>query len=189
VNTAAHPWRLFRPIVVLEDQLKDLRSITRRYLLDTIANLSFVGVIDEGSHISRISSDTEASIFAGHVGALASERLHFLGNAHSFMSDLYRHADLEEIGEDITPTEFESILSADLDRDTFFGGSIYRCTEVYLPSAPLTIEVVDAPEADASNPWDVDDEESKLKLTGVLKPQQEGIENDDDEYNSQEEWQ
>jgi hypothetical protein len=60
--------------------------------------------------------------------------------------------------------------------------SIYRCTEVYLPSAPLTIEVVDAPEADANNPWDVDDEQSKLKLTGVLKPQQEGIANDGDEY-------
>ena len=156
--------------------------MTRRYILDTIANLPFVGVIDQGRHISRSGSDTEASIFAGHVGALTSEKLRFLGNAHSFMSDLYRHADLEEINEDITPTEFESLLSADLDPETFWGGSIYRCTEVYLPNAPLTIEVVDAPEAAANNPWDVDDEQSKLKLTGELKRQQKGIANDGDEY-------
>jgi hypothetical protein len=104
------------------------------------------------------------------------------------MSDLYRHADLEEIDEDITPTEFESLLSADLDCQTFWGGSIYRCTEVYLPSAPLTIEVVDAPKTDANNPWDVDDEQSKLKLTGELKPQQDDGTNESDDLDNQAEW-
>jgi hypothetical protein len=180
--------QLFRPIVVLEDQLTGLSCMTRGYILETIANLPFVGVIDQGWHISRSRSDTEASIFAGHVGALTSEKLRFLGNAHSFMSDLYRHADLEEIDEDITPTEFESLLSADLDHDTFWGGLIYRCTEVYRPSAPVTIEVIDDPEADTRDPWDRDGKQSKLKLTGELRPQQDDGTNASDDLDDQAEW-
>jgi hypothetical protein len=181
---------LFRPLVVLEEHLTAMTCMRKGYILNTIGNLPFVGVVDEGSHISRHYGDTDASIFAGHIGALTTERLRLLANAHGFMSHLRERAVLQKIKEEIIPTTFERLLASDLELEGVVEQAcpMSRCTEVYLPSAPLTIEVVDAPEVEASNSWDINDEESKLKLTGVLKPQQEGVENDDDQYDDQSEW-
>ena len=114
-------------------------------------------------------------IFAGHVGALRSERLRLICNAYTFTCDLQNYAALEELREELMPTAPKKLLALDLDPEPFGGRSIYRCAEVYLPSAPMTLEVIDNPDDSSPLSFKGEDDSSKLKVTGVLKPQSDSL--------------
>jgi hypothetical protein len=159
--------RLFRPIVVLEAYLILKNNQHLDYILNTIANLPFVGVIDQGLHMESGFGDTsDRSIFAGHVGALVSERLGILVNASGFMSSFEERVVPKRIKEEIVPTEFEKLLASDLDELQIMDPNYPtdQCTELYALPAPMTLEVVTDPDTDAVNFYGGDDKRSRLRL-------------------------
>lgn len=152
-----------RPLVVLEHGLTSQHTSAREYILRAVANQQIVGVIDQGIHTNRGGNNVEA--FAGHTGALLSERLGLFVNAPDFMDQLKGVVELEELREQIVPTQLELLLASDLTHDNLPSGGVRRVAGVYRPKAPFTLEVIKDPNVSMlRSRTALADDLSKLKL-------------------------